>query len=107
MVNVTKGIVNRLDGYSSDNQGFAVVSFAPVEVNGGSGTKLHVRPYLKNEEIEGVPEEGQLPEMLDRLLSRYSDAPHYAVYKAEKVNGFWELTVQEVQEKTGDEADEA
>ena len=107
MVNVIKDIVNRLDGYSSDNQGFAVISFAPAEVNGGSGTKLHVKPYLKNEEIEGIPEEEHLMEMLDRLLSRYSDAPHYAVYEAEKENGFWELIVQKGKEKTEDKADEA
>lgn len=106
MVNAIKDIVNRLDGYSSDNQGFAVISFAPVEVNGGSGTKLHVKPYLKNEEIEGIPEEEHLMEMLDRLLSRYSDAPHYAVYKAEKEDGFWELVVQKGKQKTEDKADE-
>lgn len=107
MVNAIKDIVNRLDGYSSDNQGFAVASFAPAEVNGGSGAKLHVKPYLKNEEIEGIPEDEHLMEMIDRLFSRYSDAPHYAVYKAEKAGGFWELAVQEVQEKTEDKADEA
>ena len=105
MVNVIKDIVNKLDGYSSDNQGFAVTSFAPVEVNGGSGTKLHVKPYLKNEEIEGLPDEEHIVEMINRLLYHYS-APHYAVYKAEKVDGFWELTVQEIKEKTEDKADE-
>ena len=106
MVNAIKDIVNRLDGYSSDNQGFSVISFAPVEVNGGSGTKLHVKPYLKNEEIEGIPEEEQLMEMLDRLLSRYSGGSHYAVCKAEKVVDSWELLVQKIQEKTEDKADE-
>ena len=106
MANVLKDIVNRLDGYSSDNQGFSVISFAPAKVNGGSGTKLHVKPYLKNEEIEGIPEEEQLMEMLDRLLSRYSDAPHYAVWKAEKENGVWELVVQKGKQKTEDKAGE-
>ena len=106
MVNVIKDIVNRLDGYSSDNQGFSVISFAPVEVNGDSGTKLHVKPYLKNEEIEGIPEEEQLMEMLDRLLSRYSGGSHYAVCKAEKVVDSWELLVQKIQEKTEDKANE-
>ena len=106
MVNVIKDIVNRLDGYSSANQGFAVISFAPAEVNGGSGTKLHVKPYLKNEGIEGIPEEEHLMEMLDRLLSRYADAPHYAVCKAEKENGLWVLVVKQIQEKTEDKADE-
>ena len=106
MVNVIKDIVNRLDGYSSDNQGFAVTSFAPAEANGGSGTKLHVKPYLKNEEIEGIPEEEHLMEMLSRLLSRYSDTPHYAVCKAEKENGLWELVVQKGKQKTEDKADE-
>lgn len=103
MVNVIKDIVNKLDGYSSDNQGFAVTSFAPAEVNGSSGTKLHVKPYLKNEEIEGIPEEDHLMEMINRLLSKYSGGPHYAVCKAEKVVDTWELLVQE---KTEDKADE-
>ena len=106
MVNIIKDIVNKLDGYSSENQGFAVTSFSPVEVNGGSGTKLQVEPYLKNEEIEGIPEEEHLMEMIDRLLSHYTDALRYVVYKAEKVDGFWELVVQKVQEKTEDKADE-
>ena len=106
MVNVIKDIVNRLDGYSSDNQGFSVISFAPVKVNGDSGTKLHVKPYLKNEEIEGIPEEEHLKEMIDRLLSCYSDGLHYAVCKAEKENGVWELVVQKIPEKTENKADE-
>ena len=106
MGNVIKDIVNRLDGYSSDNQGFSVISFAPVKVNGDSGTKLHVKPYLKNEEIEGIPEEEHLKEMIDRLLSRYSDGLRYAVCKAEKENGVWELVVQKIPEKTEDKADE-
>ena len=106
MVNVIKDIVNKLDGYSSNNQGFAVTSFAPTEVNGGSGTKLHVKPYLKNEEIEGIPEEEHLMEMIDRLLSRYSGGSHYAVCKAEKVVDSWELLVQKMQEKTEDKANE-
>lgn len=103
MVNVIKDIVNKLDGYSSDNQGFAVTSFAPAEVNGSSGTKLHVKPYLKNEEIEGIPEEEHLMEMINRLLSKYSGGSRYAVCKAEKVDDLWELLVQE---KTEDKADE-
>lgn len=102
MVNVIKDIINRLDGYSFVKQGFAVTSFAPVEVNGGSGTKLHVKPYLKNEEGEGIPEGEHLKEMIERLLSPYSDEPHYAIYKAEKGSGFWELVVQEIKEKTED-----
>lgn len=110
MVNVIKDIVNKLDGSSFDNQGFTVTSFAPVLLNGGFGAKLHVEPYLKNEEIEGIPEEEHLMEMINRLLSHYSGAPHYyTVYKAEKMNEFWELIVQEVQEvqeKTEDKADE-
>ena len=104
MVNVIKDIVNKLDGTSYDNQGFAVTSFTPVELNGGSGTKLNVKPYLKNEEIEGISDEEHLMEMTSRLLSQYSGGSHYAVCKAEKVNGLWELLVQEVQEKTEDKA---
>ena len=99
MVNVIKDIINKLDGYSFDNQGFAVTSFAPVE-NKSSKVKLRVKPYLKNEGVEGAPEEEHLMKMIVRLLSRNSDAPHYAVYKAEKMNGFWELLVQEIKDKT-------
>lgn len=98
MVKVIKEIIDRLDGYSFDNQGFAVTSFSPVDVIGVTRIKLQVKPYLKNEESEGIPEEEQLMEMLKRLLSRYSDGQHYAVYKAEKGSGFWELVVQETQE---------
>lgn len=97
MVNVIKDIVNKLEGYSSDNQGFAVIS---AKVNEDSGIALKVQPYIKNEEIEGISEENYLTEMISRLLSRYSDTPHYAVYKAEKVDGCWELLVQEIQKKT-------
>ncbi len=104
MVKVIKDIINRLDGYSFDNQGFAVTSFATVEVNGGYGIKLQVKPYLKNEESEGIPEEEHLMEMIKRLLSPFSDEAHYAVYKAEKVSGFWEMVVQEIQEE--DKTDE-
>ena len=94
MVKGIKEIIDRLDGYSFVNQGFAVTSFTPVEVNGGSGTKLQVKPYLKDEEGEGIPEEEHLSEMINRLRSQYSDAPHYAVYKAEKMNVLWELVVK-------------
>ena len=106
MVNTVKDIVNRLDGYSFDNQGFAVASFVPLGLNGGSGAKLRVKPYLKNEEAEGIPEGGHLMEMVSRLLSRYSDETHYTVCKAEKMNGFWELQVQEIKEKTEEKTEE-
>ena len=105
MVNVIKDIVNKLDGSSYDNQGFEVIS-ACVEMRGGSFIKLQVKPYIKHEGTKGLPEEEHLMEMIDRLLSHYSGGPHYAVYKAEKVVESWELTVQEVQEKTEDKADE-
>lgn len=104
MVKGIKEIIDRLDGYSFDGQGFAVTSFATVEVNGVSKIKLQVKPYLKNEESEGIPEEEHLSEILKRLLSRYSDEAHYAVYKAEKMSGFWEMVVQEIQEE--DKTDE-
>ena len=103
MVNVIKDIVNKLDGSSYDNQGFAVTSSALTR---GSLIELQVKPYIKHEGTKGLPEEEHLMEMIDRLLSHYSGGPHYAVYKAEKVTDLWELTVQEVQEKTEDKADE-
>lgn len=104
MVKVIKDIIDRLDGYSFDGQGFAVTSFATVEGSGVSRIKLQVKPYIKNEESEWIPEEKHLMEMIKRLLSQYADAPHYTVYKAEKVSGFWEMVVQEIQEE--DKTDE-
>ena len=103
MVNVIKDIVNKLDGSSYDNQGFAVTSSVPTI---GSFIKLQVKPYLKYEGTKGLPEEEHLKEMIDRLIYHYSDGMRYAVYKAEKVVDTWELTVQEVQEKTEDKANE-
>ena len=103
MVNVIKDIVDKLDGTSYDNQGFAVTSSA---ITRGSLIELQVKPYIKHEGTKGLPEEEHLMEMINRLLSQYSGGSHYAVYKAEKLGGLWELTVQEVQEKTEDKADE-
>ena len=105
MVNVIKDIVNKLDGSSCDNQGFAV-TFASWEKYVGSLIKLQVKPYLKSERTKGIPEEEHLKEMIDRLGFHYSDGLHYAVCKAEKVVDLWELLVQKVQEKTEDKADE-
>ena len=105
MVNVIKDIVNKLDGSSYDNQGFAVAS-ASTEKYTGSLIKLQVKPYLKNEKIKGLPEEEHLKEMIDRLGFHYSDGLRYAVYKAEKVVESWELLVQKIPEKTEDKADE-
>ena len=102
MVNVIKDIVNRLDGTSYDDQGFAVTS----ALTGGSLIELQVRPYIKHEGAEGLPEEEHLMEMTRRLLSQFSDGPRYTVLKAEKVAGLWGLLVKEVQEKTEDKADE-
>ena len=105
MVNVIKDIVNKLDGFSYDNQGFAVTS-ASEERYVGSLIKLQVKPYCKDEKIKGLPEEEHLKEMIDRLGFHYSDGVHYAVCKAEKVAGLWELLVQKIQEKTEDKANE-
>ena len=103
MVNVINDIVNKLDGTSYDNQGFAVTSYVPTS---GSLIELQVKPYIKHEGAKGLPEEEHLMEMTNRLLSQYSGGSHYAVYKAEKVVESWELTVQKIQEKTEDKADE-
>ena len=105
MVNVIKDIVNKLDGSSYDNQGFAVVT-ALTEKYEGSLLKLQVKPYIKHEGTKGLPEEEHLMEMIDRLLSHYSDGLHYEVCKAEKVTDLWELLVKRIPEKTEDKADE-
>ena len=105
MVNVIKDIVNKLDGSSYDNQGFAVAS-ASTEKYTGSLIKLQVKPYIKHEGTKGLPEEEHLKEMIDRLGFHYSDGLRYVVCKAEKVVDSWELLVQKVQEKTEDKANE-
>ena len=105
MVNVIKDIVNKLDGTSYDNQGFAVVT-ALTEKYEGSLIKLQIKPYIKYEGTKGLPEEEHLKEMIDRLGYHYSDGLHYVVCKAEKVTDLWELLVQKVQEETEDKADE-
>lgn len=105
MVNVIKDIVNKLDGSSCDNQGFAV-AYASTEKYVGSLIKLQVKPYCKDEKIKGLPEEEHLREMIDRLGFHYSDGLRYEVCKAEKVVDLWELLVQKIQEKTEDKADE-
>jgi len=100
MTNAIKDIVNRLDGYSTDNQSFAVISF---EITENAQIKLKVQPYVKVEEAEALPEEEHLGEITNRLLSKFLDnTAHYTVLKAEKQNGWWELLVQEVPKKTGD-----
>lgn len=103
MVNVIKDIVDKLDGTSYDNQGFAVTSSVPAS---GSLIKLQVKPYIKHEGTKGLPEEEHLMEMVNRLLSQYSGGSHYAVYKAEKVTNLWELLVKVIQEKTEDKDNE-
>ena len=105
MVNVLKDIINKLDGSSYDNQGFAVVT-ALTEKYEGSLLKLQVKPYIKHEGTKGLPEEEHLKEIIDRLGFHYSDGLRYAVCKAEKVVDLWELLVQKIPEKTEDKADE-
>ena len=105
MVNVIKDIVNKLDGSSYDNQGFAVAS-ASEERYTGSLIKLQVKPYIKHEGTKGLPEEEHLKEMIDRLGFHYSDGLRYAVCKAEKVTDLWELLVKKIPEKTEDKANE-
>lgn len=103
MLNVIKDIVDKLDGTSYDNQGFAVTFYAFTT---GSLIKLQVKPYIKHEGTKGLPEEEHLMEMINRLLAQYSGGSHYAVCKAEKVGDSWELSVQEVQEKAEGKANE-
>ena len=53
MVNVIKDIVDKLDGTSYDNQGFAVTSV----ITRGFLIELQVKPYIKHEGTKGLPEE--------------------------------------------------
>ena len=95
MVNTIKDIANKLDGYSSDNQGFLIISFT---IN-GTIIELSVKPYLKNENLDGVPEYKHLSEIIDRLLNYSLDAKesNYEVLKATKCDvESWELSIMEI-----------
>lgn len=97
MVNMIKDVVNKLDGFSSDNQGYAVTAFTIQE----NGFEVHVKPYLKNEEVSGLKEWEHLIEMCNRLYSGYSkEGGHYKVTEAVNKGGFWILVINSVEDKT-------
>ena len=95
-MNIIKDIVNKLDGFSTDNQGYAVTAFTVQE----NGFELHVKPYLKNEEVSGLEEWEHLIEMCNRLYSGYSkEGGHYIVTEAVNKVGFWKLVIKPFEEK--------
>lgn len=107
MVNVIKDIVNKLDGFSSDNQGFMVTSFVgagKADTGTGFRMELHVMPYIKDEELDGLPEEEHLIEMANRLLASYSESgQHYVILKAEKMESYWKLVIKPLEKKEENE----
>lgn len=93
MVNMLKEITNRLDGFNSDNQGYAVVSFDIADTLGTYEVK--VVPYLKNEELSGMKEWEHLIEMSKRLYAQYQDgADHYIVLEAQNKGAVWILKIK-------------
>ena len=101
MNNIIKDVVNKLDGFSSDNQGFMVTSFVRAgKDDTGTGLKmeLHVKPYIKDEERDGLPEEEHLIEMANRLLASYSEQ-HYVILKVEKMENYWKLVIKQLEKK--------
>lgn len=98
MVNVIKDIVNKLDGYSVDNQGFMLISSTSKKLGNEVALNLEVKAYLKDEGKEGIPETEYLSEIVDRLMAKHSDSGHYAVYSADYsfTDKVWSLTVQEI-----------
>ena len=97
MVNMIKDVVNKLDGFSSDNQGFAVTAFTVAE----NGFTLNVKPYLRKEEEEGMESWKQLPEMCDRLYACYSaEGGHYEVVEAVNKGSYWVLTIKAIEVKS-------
>ena len=96
MVNIIKDIVNKLDGFSSDNQGYAVTAFAVK----GNDFEVCVKPYLKSEELSGLEEWEHLIEMCNRLYSVYAkEGGHYKVTEAVSRDGSWTLVLNSVEEK--------
>lgn len=101
MVNIIKDIVDKLDGFSSDTHGFAVIAFNMTENN---EVIVNVRPYAKKEEEKKEEERmeswRQLPEMCDRLYAKYSsEGLHYEVTEAVNKGIYWTLTIKVVEVK--------
>lgn len=116
MVNIIKDIVDKLDGFSSDTHGFAVIAFTMTEKN---EVTVNVRPYIKKEEDEDEDEdeeeeEGmenwrqlpemeswrQLPEMCERLYAKYSsEGFHYEVIEAVNKGSYWTLAIKAIEVK--------
>ena len=99
MVNTMKEIVDKLEGYTSDNQGYAVMSFN-IEAN---GFRLSVKPYLKAEGKEGKKDSEHLMEMCSRLLDKYQkQGRHFTVVEAVRMgsgaweNRAWNLLLEEI-----------
>lgn len=100
MINILKDIAEKLDGYFSDNQGYAVMSFY-IEEN---GIRLSVKPYLKNEESSGKEECEHLMEMCSRLLDKYQEqGRHFTVLEAKMEGNTWELLIEELQDEQEEE----
>lgn len=94
MVNAIKDICNKLDGFSSENQGYALTAFQCIDEE--SDIIITVKPYLKNEEAEGLQNHEHLVEMCNRLYSAYSDKTHYEVNEAVYNGTYWKLRIREI-----------
>ena len=93
MVNMLKEITDRLAGYNSDNQGYAVVSFSMLDTLGTCEVK--VVPYIKNEECSGLKEWEHLIEMSKRLYAQYQDGvERYVIVEAQNKSGDWILKIK-------------
>jgi len=93
MVNMLKEITNRLDGFNSDNQGYAVTAFNIADTLGMY--EVNVVPYIKNEECSGLKEWEHLIEMSRRLYAQYQDdVDRYIIVEAQNKGKFWILKIK-------------
>lgn len=91
MVNFVKDIADKLEGYSVQNQGYALTD---CSVDGDGIISFSVVPYLKDAKEKGEEETEHLAQMIERLSGRYTEGVKYFVIFAEKTAEVWKLRVK-------------
>lgn len=96
MMNIVKNLADRLEGFSFENQGFAITSFAMANNETEIAIALKVKPYVKDENKEALPENEELGEIIKRLSEKESGSVFFSVWHADKDSekGIWTLTLQ-------------
>lgn len=90
MVNFIKDIAEKLEGYSVQNQGYALTDCMTDD----EYFTLVVIPYLKDAKEKGEEETEHLSQMIERLSGKYTEGIKYSVVFAEKDGEAWKLRVK-------------